>query len=366
MKNNNSRKNTKSLNLIKELSEAFGPSGCEGEIREIIRKHMPPSVKIFEDKLGSIICRKDGAGSKPKIMLDAHIDEIGFMVSCIDNNGYLKIVPLGGWWPTSVVDKKWIIQGKQGKKIGISNCFNAHIIPDGFKKSVELKDLFIDIGMRSKADVIAKGGISIGDFIVPDVEMFSMTDKDFICGKALDDRLGCALLIDIINQAYDMSHPNILFAVGASQEEVGCRGIDSALNYVQPDAAIVLEIIPTLDYPGNYREDLSECKLGNGPVIHLLDSAVIANRPFVKLAEKIAKDKNIPIQYWTSPGVSNDGGRIQRYTYGVPTLVVALPIRYMHGHLGLMHMNDYTSALQLLEGLIQDLDIQTVNNLSHQ
>lgn len=352
-----------SLELIKELSEVFGPPGCEDEVRSIIRSHMPDGVKISEDKIGNIICRKDGSKSTPAIMLTAHMDEIGFMVSGIDDNGFLRIVPLGGWWPVSVIDKKWTILGKKGKLTGVSNCFNAHIVPDGFKKSVEAKDIFIDIGMQNRTDVM-NAGISIGNFVVPQVEMFSLADSNVVCGKAFDDRVGCALMLDVVDKINGMTHPNTLFIAGSSQEEVGSRGINSVVNSVRFDAAIVLEIVPALDSPGNYRDDLPECRTGKGPVLHMLDSGSIINRPFIRLAEKIASKAGIPLQYWVSPGVSNDGKIIQRSYAGVPVLIMAVPLRYMHGHLSIMHMDDYMNALELLLLLIRKLDAKAVDSLS--
>ncbi len=353
----------KSLDLIKELALAHGPSGFERDIRDVITKHLAEEAVFSQDYLGSLICKKSGLQSSPKIMLPGHMDEIGFMVNSITKNGYLKFVPLGGWWDQVMLAQKVIIKTRLGDVEGIIGSTPPHLMSAKDKERiVEKKEMFIDVGAKDKEEAENVLGIQLGDPVVPGSDFHVLNGTSKIMSKALDNRLGCALFIDVIKNLQDTAHPNTVYGVGTVQEEVGLRGAVTAANLVEPDICLTVDVAIATDTPGLEKED-SEVRLGNGPVLTLADASLIGNRSLRYFVIDMAKQANIPLQFNTMMGGGTDGGAVHKFGPGVPAVVISIPTRYIHSHYSVFDYIDYEYTLQLLLAIIKSLDPENVEKI---
>src|SRR4030043_2094308 len=230
------------LELLRELTEAHGISGYEQEVREIIRKHLQGITVIEQDRLGSIVCRKNGEAEKPRIMLAGHMDEIGFIVKLITDEGFIKFSLLGGWWGHVMLAQRVVIKTQKGDVIGLIGSKPPHVLSEEERKKLqEPKDMYIDVGATSHEEVKALD-IRPGDPIIP-VFPFTLsgTGKTYFA-KGFDDRVGCALVIDVIKNLVREKHPNTVYGVGTVQEEVGLRGARTSAWGVEPDVGLTMEV----------------------------------------------------------------------------------------------------------------------------
>jgi putative aminopeptidase FrvX len=352
----------KHLDLIKEMTSAHGPSGFEANVRMIIKKHLAGKAEFSQDNLGSLICKKEGTFSSPKIMIPGHMDEIGFMVNSITKNGYIKFIPLGGWRDQVLLAQKVIIKTRKGDRTGIIGSVPPHLLSTKDKdKVVEKKAMFIDVGAQSKEEAQELMGILPGDPIVPD-STFHVLGKKMIMAKAIDNRVGCCLFMNVLKELWGIPHPNTVYGVGTVQEEVGLRGATTSANVVIPDICLTVDVTIATDMPGLEKEE-PEIKLGNGPVLTLADSSVISNINLRNFVIDTAKKENILLQYNCMMGGGTDGGTIHKSGFGVPTIVISIPTRYIHSHYSIFHYDDYTQTLQLLLSLVKALDAKTVEKI---
>ncbi|MBT9131344.1 MAG: putative aminopeptidase YsdC [candidate division WS2 bacterium] len=351
------------LKLFKELSEVPGVPGYEDEVRKVIRGFAPLGTKIVEDKLGSIILEKKGSSDSPKIMFPAHMDEIGFMVRNVDKNGFIRFLPLGGWWDQVIVSQRVVVQSKKGPLLGVVGSKPPHLMPaEERDKMVKKKDMYIDIGATSKEDAMEMG-VSIGDSITP-YSPFTTLNKDHLfLGKAWDDRLGCCLFLELMEELKDQPHPNTIYGAGTVQEEVGLRGAYTSVRVVNPDVAIVLEVAIAGDTPG-IKEEECQVAMGKGPSLLVYDARMIPNLKLKNLVVETAAKENIPLQLDAMDGGATDGGIIHLHEKGVPTVVLGVPTRYIHGHQGFFNLSDYEHALKLIKALTMKLDKETVDSLT--
>lgn len=348
--------------LFKELTEVSGVPGYESEVREVIRKHVTGVARIEEDKLGSIIAVKSGTSASPKVMLAGHMDEVGFMVRLITEEGFIKFVPLGGWWEQVMLAHQVVIKTSKGDVVGILGAKPPHLLPaEERKKMVEKKDMYIDIGARSAAEV-KEAGVRVGDPIVPVCPFTPLAGGKTYLAKAWDDRVGCALLIQALWRLQDQQHPNTVYAVGTVQEEVGVRGATTSSWAVHPDVAIILEVDIAGDVPGIKPEE-SATKLGGGPSLLVFDARMIPNLKLRDLVITTAEELEIPLQYAAVEGGATDGSVIHLHQTGVPTVVLGVPTRHIHSHAGILRRDDYDRCLHLLVALIRKLDAETVAGL---
>jgi endoglucanase len=351
--------------LFKELTEAAGVSGYEGEVRAIIRRHLEPVAHIKHDKLGSIIGVKRGSADAPRVMLVGHMDEVGFMVSLITDEGFIRFVPLGGWWNQVMLGQRVVIKTSAGDVPGVLGAKPPHLMDaEEAKKLVEKKDMYIDIGATSKDEVKACG-VRLGDPVIPICPFTVMAPGKTYLGKAWDDRLGCALFIQTFERLKGQDHPNTLYGVGTVQEEVGTRGAKTSVHNIDPDVAIILEVDIAGDVPGIKPEE-SSIKLGKGPSLLLYDARMIPNLRLRDLVISTAEENRIPLQFSTMRGGATDGGVIHMHNEGVPTVVLGVPARHIHSHAGIIHRADCDHALDLLAKLILRLDKPTVSGLTAQ
>ncbi len=350
---------TISTELLAQLSNAFGTPGNEGDIRRIIREHLEGLVDFSYDKTGSIICRRKGKKNSPKVMVAGHIDEIGFIVRLITNDGFIKFHNLGGWWGHVMLSQRVTIKTAKGDIPGIIGAKPVHHLGlDERKKVMEIKDMHIDVGAKDRPEALEAFGIQPGDHIIPQTEFTQMKNSRMVSGKAFDDRVGVALFVALLRKLESEKLPNAVYGVGTVQEEVGTRGAKTAAESVNPDVAIVLEGSPADDTPGFNKEE-SQGVLGQGPQIRSFDPTMITNLTLVQFVLDTAKSCNIPHQVAVRTSGGTDARPIHLHRAGVPTVVIAVPVRYSHSHVGMLHLNDYENTLKLLEELLKRLNAKT-------
>jgi putative aminopeptidase FrvX len=347
------------IELLRELTEASGVSGYEREIREIIRRHLQEITVIEQDRLGSIVCRKEGEAQNPRIMLAGHMDEIGFIVKLITDEGYLRLSPLGGWWGHVMLAQRVVIKTPKGDVFGIIGSKPPHVLSDEERKKVlEPKDMYVDVGATSLEEV--KGlGVRVGDPVIPVFSFMVLGTGKTYLAKAFDDRIGCALFIEVIKKLVKEKHPNIVYGVGTVQEEVGLRGARTSSWVVEPDVGLTMEVGVAGDVPDVKRED-AQAKLGKGPVIVIRDGSMLPNLRLRDLVVETAEKLQIPFQFDFLERGGTDSGAIHLHRRGVPNLVVAVPTRHIHSHAGIMHRDDFDHAILLVTEVIKRLDADTV------
>ena len=352
------------VEMFKKLTEAPGVSGYEGEVRNVIREYLEGITAIETDKIGSIVCRKDGACEHPKIMLAGHMDEIGFMVKYITDEGFIKFSTLGGWWSHVLLAQRVVIKSCKGDVVGVIGSKPPHILTSEERnKMVKIKDMYVDVG-ATKADEVKEMGIQTGDPIIPISPFTVMNNDKMLMGKAFDDRVGCAMFIRAIQELQKEEHPNTVYGVGTVQEEVGLRGAKTSSWLVEPDVGFALEVGIAGDVPGVEKEESQE-KLGGGPVILFRDSSMI---PHLKLRDFVvdtAKEMEMPIQFDLLDG-GTDAGAIHLHKFGVPSIVLSVPTRHIHSHIGILHRDDFDNAVKLLVEVIKRLDAETVAELTEE
>ena len=347
--------------FLKAVTEAHGVPGYETEVRAVLREIMSPLGDLSQDKLGSLICRQPDEG--PKVMLAGHMDEIGLIVTHIDDNGFLKFLQLGGWWDQTILSQRVIVKTYQGDVVGVVGAKPPHLISaDERAKMVEKKDMYIDIGSTSKAETEA-AGVRVGDPVVPDSTFAVMAGGKTYLSKAFDNRVGCAVVIDVLRRFAEGGHPNDLYGVQTVMEEVGLRGATTSARAVDPDVAIILEADIAGDVPGIKKEQ-SSVRLGGGPALSVFDARMIPNTKLRNLVIDTAAEQGIPLQFSNMPGGATDGGAIHMNNVGVPTVVIGVPSRHIHSHGAIIHRDDYDNAVKLTAALVAKLDAATVAGLT--
>lgn len=349
------------LNMLKELSEANGISGCEKEVSRVTKKYFEKySDEIIYDNLGSIIGLKKGSENGPKIMIAGHMDEVGFVVRGIDKNGFIKILPVGGWWGHVLPSQGMIITTKNGEKIkGIVGSKAPHGMPKEEKdKVINPIDLFIDLGVSSKEEV-EELGIKIGDMITPDTKFEVMNNPNYLLGKAFDDRIGVAVAIDVLKELSNVEHDANIYAVGTVQEEVGIRGARTATHVVKPDIAFALDVTTAKDTP----MEKGDLKLGCGVILSILDASTIANKNLLKHMEDICKKKELDINYDFMVVGGTDAGNIHKSLDGVISMTLSIPTRYMHSHSLLIHRKDYVQTVKAIAEFCKRVNLEILNDI---
>ena len=343
--------------LLAELADAPGPSGYEEAVRAVMVRELTPLADTVDyDGVGSVIARQGGSG--PKVMLDAHMDELGGLVRRVTPTGFLSMQMLGGWLDQALPDQRWIIIGRNGPVHAVTGIRDIHVVPADERTKVFPRDsLYLDVGARSVADVAALG-IGPGDPVVPDSPFVALPGGRYL-GKAWDDRVGCAVVIEALRRLRAAGHPNQLFVAATVQEEIGLRGARTAADLIKPDIGIAIEGGITGDSPGRNAEE-TQAVLGGGPGLFLYDSSTLPNRRFVGLVGDVAAAKGIPLQRDLVQGYGDDSAAIQATAGGVPTINLVVPARYTHAHNGIIDRADFDRTVDLVVALIERLDGPTV------
>lgn len=354
----------KSELLLKEITDANGVSGYEKEVRAIMKRELKKSATSIEyDKMGSILGIKNGTAKSPRIMTIGHMDEVGFMVKEITKEGFIKFLPLGGWWGHVALGQRMRIITSKGIVIGVVGSTPPHLLPmEERKKVLEIKDMFIDVGAMEKFNVEKRLGIKPGDPIVPDSEFTILSNTKTYMAKAFDNRVSCAIVLEVMNKLKNIKHPNTVLGGATVQEEVGLRGAQTIAHLGDPDVCIVVDTGIAQDIPPNNFGKAE--KLGAGPVVLLYDAGMIPNLKLRDLVIKTAQTKKIPFHLSYMERGATDGGRVHMSRLGVPSIVIGPPIRYIHSHNGILSRADYDNTIKLLFELIKKLDAKTVKSLT--
>ncbi|AZU63569.1 M42 family metallopeptidase [Neobacillus mesonae] len=352
------------LTMLKDLTDAKGIPGNEREVRDVMKKYIEPFAdEITTDGLGSLIAKKVGKEGGPKIMVAGHLDEVGFMVTKIDDKGFLRFQPVGGWWGQVMLAQRVTIVTRKGDVTGVIGSKPPHILsPEARKKPVEIKDMFIDIGAASQEE--AEGwGVRPGDMVVPYFEFTVMNNEKMLLAKAWDNRIGCAIAIDVLKQLEGVEHPNVVYGVGAVQEEVGLRGAKTATYKIEPDIGFAVDVGIAGDTPGiSEKEAMS--KMGKGPQIVVYDASMVSHKGLRDFVTDVADELNIPYQFESIPGGGTDAGSIHLTHNGVPALAITIATRYIHSHAAMLHRDDFENAVKLIVEVIKRLDRETVDKIT--
>lgn len=334
--------------LIEKLSNAFGVSGSEKEIRQVIKDEVTPLVdEVRTDSMGNLFAVKKGGSDSLKVMLSAHMDEVGLFVDQIENNGFVRFKKIGGIDNRVLLSKKVYIG--ENKTPGVIGVKPVHL--GGGKNIVASDDMFIDIGATAKDDKLAK----VGDTAVFATKFTQ--SGDILRGKAFDDRAGCAVLIELLKNSY----PFTVVGVFTVQEELGLRGATIAAYDVNPDYAFTLEGTTAGDTP--MKRDVSpSTNMGAGPAITIMDRSFVSDKRLVRLLEDTAKRENIPYQFKRTITGGTDSGAIHLSRGGVPSVTVSVPVRYIHSPVGLMNINDLNNTILLVSKALQRIiEIKEMN-----
>ena len=352
------------LTMLKDLTDAKGIPSNEREVREVMKKYIAPFAdELTTDGLGSLIAKKVGKEGGPKIMVAGHLDEVGFMITAIDDKGFLRFQTVGGWWGQVMLAQRVTIVTRKGDVTGIIGSKPPHILSaEARKKPIDIKDMFIDIGASSREEV-QEWGVRPGDMVVPYFEFTVMNNEKMLLAKAWDNRIGCAIAIDVLRQLQGVDHPNVVYGVGAIQEEVGLRGAKTAAFKIQPDIGFAVDVGIAGDTPG-ITEKEAMSKMGQGPQVVVYDASMVAHKGLRDFVTDVADELNIPYQFESIPGGGTDAGSIHLTHNGVPALAITIATRYIHSHAAMLHRDDYENAVKLIVEVIKRLDRETVDKIT--
>ncbi|WP_372442907.1 M42 family metallopeptidase [Pseudogracilibacillus auburnensis] len=344
--------------MFKTLTELQGVPGDEKLVRDFMKTELTKYAdEIMYDNLGSIFGVKNGIG--PRVMVAGHMDEVGFMVTQITDNGMIRFQPLGGWWNQVLLAQRVQIMTKKGIVPGVIGSIPPHnLTPDQRKKPMEISNMLIDIGADDKEDALHIG-VSPGDSIVPICPFTPMANEKKILAKAWDNRYGCGLAIELLKELKEETLQNTLYAGATVQEEVGLRGAQTAANMIQPDIFFALDASPANDMSGN-KEEFGQ--IGKGALLRIFDRTMITHRGMREFILDTAESNDIPYQYFISQG-GTDAGRVHTSNDGVPSAVIGICARYIHTSSSIIHVDDYAAAKELLVTLVKATDQATIDSI---
>lgn len=354
-----------SIELIKKLSNANGVSGFEDEVTELAKEIIGKDYPVYEDKIRNLYINniEKNERTKPVVMLDAHSDEVGFMVQSIEPNGLLKFISLGGWSNQQIPAHKVRILNKEGNYVeGIISSIPPHFTSKADAgKVTDMKDMFIDVGTTSYDETVNNFKIGVGAPVIPDVECTYNENSRMFLGKAFDDRVGCAVILDVMKELKGKELSFSLTGVLSSQEEEGCRGALVAAQKVMPDLAIVLEGPPADD---NFRNEYrSQGALRKGAQVRHIDPTMIANPRLIRFIQKIAQENNIKIQETVRESGGTNASKIHLENGGIPTVVIGIPVRYTHSHYGFISYDDYIETVKLVKAIAENITKDIIESL---
>lgn len=331
--------------ILKKLSDAHGVSGFEGNIRDLIKSELEGYVDEFtEDAMGNLIAVK--SGDDFKIMIASHMDEIGLMVQYIDENGFIRFVPIGGWYAPTLYTQRVILHGSKGPVYGVIGAKPPHMMDaEERKKEIKIEKMFIDVG-AGNAEEVAELGIEIGTPITSDRELTALKGSR-VTGKALDNRVGVAILIKLLKE---VASPHTLLGVFTVQEELGLKGAKVSAFSLEPDCAIATDVTIPGDHPGIEKKD-SSIEMGKGPVLVLVSASgrgLMADRKLADWLRTAAEQNNIPYQLEVGTAGNTDATIIHLERGGIPSIPLSVASRYIHSPVEVVDIEDIEHAVQLL------------------
>lgn len=341
------------IDLLRELSEAHGVPGQEDLIRSIVYRELKDICEMSVDQMGNVIAfkaaTKKGKGPAKKLMLAAHMDEIGFVVKYVSDKGFLRIHPVGGWDPSMMAAQRVFVHTKGGVLNGLmmqSRKPKHMLSPADAAKQATTDDYFIDIGLSGKD---AKEQVQIGDMVTMNRNFQQM--GDLLTGKAMDDRCAVFVMIEAMKKLGETGVD--IYAVATVQEEIGLRGASASGSAILPDIVVALDVTLANDFPG-IPEELAVTKLGEGTAIKFMDSSLICHPKLVDHFRRVAEKNKIKYQMELLPAGGTDAGGIQRLNGGIPAFTLSIPTRYIHTVNETVHKDDVQASIDLLAKYMED------------
>jgi putative aminopeptidase FrvX len=348
------------IQLVKILTSLNGPCGYEHEVSYFIRDYLEGKTdEVAIDPIGNVIARKKGTSPGPTVLLTAHMDEIGFIVKKIEENGLVRFEKLGGHDDRILLAQPVKVLGEKGMVEGVIGTMSAHFVKfDDPSKVRKHSQLYVDIGASSKAEV-QELGIEVGTPITWGTEskVTGPKGKEVIISKSLDDRAGCAVLLQLMNELKGEDFAGELIFLFAVQEEVGLRGAQTAARSLEADAAIAVDTTAVSDTPEETMDQ--SLRLGDGTGIKVMDFSLIVHKTMKNFLVQTAKTKGIPYQLEVFPGIGTDGGAVALSSKGIPTGVLSIPSRYAHSPVEMVNISDLEATKDLLKAFVLQLDQDT-------
>lgn len=346
------------LNMFQTLTELQGAPGDEKRVRKYMEEQLSPYAdEMIYDNLGGVFGVKHGKG--PRVMVAGHMDEVGFMVTQITDNGMIRFQTLGGWWNQVMLSQRVQVMTDGGIIPGVIGSIPPHLLTEAQRsKPMEIKNMLIDIGADDKEDALQLG-VKPGDSIVPICPFTPMANKKKILAKAWDNRYGCGLAIELLKEVQNETLPNELYTGATVQEEVGLRGAATAAHLIQPDIFYALDASPANDMSGS-KDEFGQ--LGKGALLRIFDRTMITHPGMREFILDTAETHDIPYQYFISQG-GTDAGRVHIANDGVPSAVIGICSRYIHTSSSIIHVDDYAAAKELLTHLVKTTDQSTVETI---
>jgi putative aminopeptidase FrvX len=374
----------RAFDFLRSLSESFGPSGFEREPVRLVRDYVAPFADAAAgDRLGSLHFSCAGSADRPVVFLPGHVDEVGFVISGITEKGFLAFNPLGGWFDQVLLGQRVRIRTSAGTFVpGVISSKPPHVLPaEERTRMVPKEKMFIDVGCSNDREV-RELGVRIGDPAAPDSPFFTMEKSVFrkapgspeernlgktliACGKAFDDRAGAFVACEVVRGLREkrIPHPNTVVGAATVQEEVGLRGARTSAHVVEPDVCITLEVDIAGDVPGIEPHE-APARMGLGPSLITHDASMIPNQGLKELVIRTADECGIPLQLSHMRGGGTDAGAIHQVKAGCPSIVLAVPTRHIHSHVGLMSLEDLESCVTLVTEVVKRLDGRTVDSFT--
>lgn len=350
------------VTLLKNLTNASAPSGFEGPVRDIILpiwQRYITGVKV--DGVGNVLGLLPGEAKTPRILLMSHMDEVGFLIRGITEDGFLEVEPLGTIPDQASYAQRWVTQTVKGRVVGYNGMESGHIVPKTGETPLLLsRNTHIDVGATNEADAVFRLGLRPGLAMAPDTQFEELNGSGRYLAKAIDDRAGVALVTDYLERYAAQKRPNLTAVTATVQEELGLRGARVIYNEFKPDVVINLEACIAGDHPLNLAPKATYPALGKGPCIYVYERSMMPNNKLVDWIAKIASENNIPFQYATAVNYGQDGSVLQGEGEGMPVVNIGIPVRYAHQQSGIMQRSDYDAALQLLNAIMKNLDEKQV------
>jgi endoglucanase len=349
--------------LLNILCAAHGAPGNEGAVRKVIADQLSGETDV--DAFGNLFYKVGQSTSGPKVMIEAHMDEVAFIVQFITADGFLRFLPLGGWWGHTLLAQRVQVRTRSGEDVlGVITSRPPHFLSaDERKQVLAPTDMYIDVGAADADEVTGRFGIAIGDTIVPVSELTPMANPDRLMAKAFDNRVGVALAVHAAQLLDGEDLPNQLWVMAACQEEVGLRGAAVGVRSIEPDIAIVLEGPPADDGPGSKPEE-RQGAMGGGAQVRLRDRSAILHRELTEWALSVAQEEGLEIQVTVRSSGGTDAGAIHQHGQGVPSMVVGVPCRGIHSHNSMLDLNDYLSALKFITALARRFDQDALESIA--
>lgn len=352
------------LNSIQKLSDAYGPSGFEHEVSALVLELAGSYGESSVDSMQNVYVAREGfQGDRLRVQLDAHLDEVGLIVHSIRENGMLRIQALGTWVPANIPAHAFRVRTRDGHWIrAIAASKPPHYLSEAEKQQgITIEQIELDIGAVNKQEAEELFGVYMAAPVAPDVTFAYDEKSDLLFGKAFDCRLGCAAMTETLRRLDGEELACDVIAAYSVQEEIGGRGAVVTARQVEADLAIVFEGTPADDYFAS--PDQRQTCLGKGPMLRHIDRSMITHPGFQKYALELARKHNIPVQEGVRSGGGTNGGLIHTEGAGIPTIVIGVPVRYIHTHYGWAKLCDVEAAVALGTELLRSFDASTPEKL---